>query len=31
MVWEEFTLDESEASKWLIEDGQTLRENSLPL
>ena len=28
MVSEEFTLDESEAKKWLIESGQTLRENS---
>jgi DNA-directed RNA polymerase subunit beta' len=26
MVSEEFTLDESEAKKWLIESGQTLRE-----
>jgi DNA-directed RNA polymerase subunit beta' len=28
IVSEEFTLDESEVTRWLIEDGQTLRENS---
>jgi DNA-directed RNA polymerase beta' subunit len=28
MVWEEFTIDESEVGRWLVEDGQTLRENS---
>ncbi len=28
MVSEEFSIDESEVEKWLIENGQTLRENS---
>ncbi|HMK36693.1 MAG TPA: DNA-directed RNA polymerase subunit beta', partial [Desulfomonilaceae bacterium] len=28
IVSEEFTLDESEVAKWLVTDGQTLRENS---
>ncbi len=28
LVWEEFNLDNSELSKWLVEEGQTLRENS---
>ncbi len=28
IVHEEFTMDESEMSKWLVEDSQTLRENS---
>ncbi len=28
MVWEEFTIDDADVSKWLVEDGQTLRENS---
>ncbi len=28
IVSEEFTVDESEVTRWLVEDGQTLRENS---
>ena len=28
LVWEEFPLDNSEVKKWLVEEGQTLRENS---
>ncbi len=28
LVWEEFHLDSPELSKWLVEEGQTLRENS---
>ncbi|MBI5572804.1 MAG: DNA-directed RNA polymerase subunit beta' [Desulfomonile tiedjei] len=28
VVWEEFTVPESEVGKWLVQDGQTLRENS---
>jgi DNA-directed RNA polymerase beta' subunit len=27
-VWEDFTLDEDEVEKWLVEGGETLRENS---
>ena len=28
IVYEDFTMDESEVERWLIENGQTLRENS---
>jgi DNA-directed RNA polymerase subunit beta' len=28
LVWEQFEIDESDLGKWLVEEGQTLRENS---